>query len=145
MAGPTVVVVDDDTRELDALVGDLGRRLGADYQVLGERSPVAALPGPQGEPPGRGVLSQAGVRLAFSAAPATDGRWGLGYGLGLLPGGDLLAYHEGANRPWRAGLALLPDSHAGIVALANGHGGSSPIDAVVQQWVTLAMPSRMTS
>ena len=105
---------------------------------------AAALPGSNGEPPGRGVLSQAGVRLALTAAPATDGRWGLGYGLGLLPDGDLLAYHEGANRGWRAGLALLPDRHAGIVVLANGDSGSAPIDAVVQQWVALATPSRKT-
>jgi CubicO group peptidase (beta-lactamase class C family) len=102
---------------------------------------AAALPGPHGEPPGRGVLSQAGVRLALTAAPATGGRWGLGFGLGLLPGGDLLAYHEGANRGWRAGLALLPDRRAGIAALANGDAGSAPIDAVVQQWVALATPS----
>jgi CubicO group peptidase (beta-lactamase class C family) len=102
---------------------------------------AAALPGPHGEPPGRGVLSPAGVRLLLSAAPATDGRWGLGYGLGLLPGGDLLAYHEGANRGWRAGLALLPDRRAGIVVLANGDAGSAPIDAVVQQWLALATPS----
>jgi CubicO group peptidase (beta-lactamase class C family) len=101
---------------------------------------AAALPGPRGEPPGRGVLRPAGVRLALSAAPATDGRWGLGYGLGLLPGGDLLAYHEGANHGWRAGLALLPDRRAGIVVLANGDAGSAPIDAVVQRWVALATP-----
>jgi CubicO group peptidase (beta-lactamase class C family) len=104
------------------------------------RFAAAALPGPNGEPPGRGVLHAAVVRLALSAAPATDGRWGLGYGLGLLPGGDLLAYHEGANLGWRAGLALLPDRRAGIVALANGDDGSAPIDAVVQRWVALFAP-----
>jgi CubicO group peptidase (beta-lactamase class C family) len=103
---------------------------------------AAALPGPQGEPPGRGVLSPAGVRLALTAAPATEGRWGLGYGLGLLPGGDRLAYHEGANRGWRAGLALLPDRRAGIAVLANGDAGSGPIDAVVQQWLALATPNQ---
>ena len=102
---------------------------------------AAALPGPHGEPPGRGVLSPAGVRLALTAAPATEGRWGLGYGLGLLPGGDRLAYHEGANRGWRAGLALLPDRRAGIAVLANGDAGSGPIDAVVQQWLALATPN----
>jgi CubicO group peptidase (beta-lactamase class C family) len=102
------------------------------------RFAAAALPGSQGEPPGRGVLSPAAVQLALSAAPATDGRWGLGYGLGLLPTGDRLAYHEGANRGWRAGLALLPDRRAGIVVLANGDGGDAPINAVVQQWVALA-------
>ena len=94
---------------------------------------AAALAGPGGEPPGRGVLSPAGVRLALTAAPATEGRWGLGYGLGLTPSGDRLADHEGANRGWRAGLALLPDRRAGIVVLANGDDGSRPIDAVVQQ------------
>ena len=102
----------------------------------------AALAGPHGELPGRGVLSPAGVRLALTAAPATEGRWGLGYGLGLLPGGDWLAYHEGANRGWRAGLALLPDRRAGIVVLANGDDGSTPIDAVVQQWLALATPNQ---
>jgi CubicO group peptidase (beta-lactamase class C family) len=99
---------------------------------------AAALSGPDGEPPGRGVLSPAGVRLAFTAAPATGGRWGLGYGLGQLAGGDRLAYHEGANHGWRTGLALLPDRRAGIVVLANGDAGTGPIDAVVQQWVALA-------
>jgi CubicO group peptidase (beta-lactamase class C family) len=98
---------------------------------------AAALPGPDGEPAGRGVLSPAGVRLALTAAPATGGRWGLGYGLGLLPGGDRLAYHEGANRGWRAGLALLPDRRAGIAVLACGDAGSGPINAVVQRWVAL--------
>ena len=102
----------------------------------------AALAGPGGEPPGRGVLSPAGVRLALTAAPATEGRWGLGYGLGLTPSGDLLAYHEGANRGWRAGLALLPDCRAGIVVLANGDAGSGPINAVVQQWLALATPNQ---
>jgi CubicO group peptidase (beta-lactamase class C family) len=104
---------------------------------------AAALAGPRGEPPGRGVLSPAGVQVALTAAPATDGRWGLGYGLGLTPGGDLLAYHEGANRGWRAGLALLPDRRAGIALLANGDAGSAPIDAVVQQWLALASLNRV--
>jgi CubicO group peptidase (beta-lactamase class C family) len=101
---------------------------------------AATLAGPRGEPPGRGVVSPAVVRLALTPAPATDGRWGLGYGLGLLPGGDRLAYHEGANRGWRAGLALLPDRAAGIAVLANGDDGSGPIDAVVQQWLARAAP-----
>ena len=99
---------------------------------------AAALPGPEGEPAGRGVLSPVGVRLALTAAPGTEGRWGLGYGVGLLPSGDRLAYHEGANRGWRAGLALLPDRRAGIVVLANSDAGSAPINAVVQQWMMLS-------
>jgi CubicO group peptidase (beta-lactamase class C family) len=103
---------------------------------------AAALPGPEGEPPGRGVLRPAGVRLALTAAPGTEGRWGLGYAHGLLSDGDRLAYHEGANRGWRAGLALLPDRRTGIVALANSDAGSAPINAVVQQWVRLSTKPR---
>jgi CubicO group peptidase (beta-lactamase class C family) len=99
---------------------------------------AAALAGPHAEPAGRGVLSPAGVRLALTAAPDTEGRWGLGYGLGFLPSGDRLAYHEGANRGWRAGVALLPDRRAGIAVLANGDAGSSPINAVVQHWTRLS-------
>ena len=99
---------------------------------------AAALAGPHGEPAGRGVLSPAGVRLALTAAPGTEGRWGLGYDLGFLPSGDRLAYHEGANRGWRAGVALLPDRRAGIAVLANGDAGSSPINAVVQHWTRLS-------
>jgi CubicO group peptidase (beta-lactamase class C family) len=105
---------------------------------------AAALAGRRGEPPRRGVLSPAAVRLALTAAPATEGRWGLSYGLGLTPSGDRLAYHEGANRGWRAGLALLPDRRAGIVVLANGDDGSGPIDAVVQQWLAVASLNRCT-
>jgi CubicO group peptidase (beta-lactamase class C family) len=102
---------------------------------------AAALSGPAGEPTGRGVLSPAGVRLALTADPGTEGRWGLGYGLGLLPGGDRLAYHEGANRGWRAGQALLLDRRVGIVALANSDAGNVPIDAVIQEWVRLTTSS----
>jgi CubicO group peptidase (beta-lactamase class C family) len=103
---------------------------------------AAALPGPEGEPPGRGVLRPAGVRLALTPAPGTEGRWGLGYAVGLLPDGDRLAYHEGANRGWRAGLALLPDRRTGIVVLANSDAGSAPINAVVHEWVRLSTRPR---
>src|SRR5215211_5812917 len=90
---------------------------------------------PRRRAPGRGVVRPAGLRLALTAAPGTEGRWGLGYGLGFLPSGERLAYHEGANRGWRAGLALLLDRRAGMVVLANSDAGSAPVDAVVQQWV----------
>jgi hypothetical protein len=57
---------------------------------------------------------------------------------GLVTTAAELAYHEGANRGWRAGLALLPDRRAGIVVLANSDAGSAPINAVVQQWMMLS-------
>jgi hypothetical protein len=57
---------------------------------------------------------------------------------GLVTTAAELAYHEGANRGWRAGLALLPDRRAGIVVLANSDAGSAPINAMVQQWMMLS-------
>jgi thioredoxin reductase (NADPH) len=43
MTRPVLVVVDDDGEVLAALQAALGRRFGADYQVVAERSPAAAL------------------------------------------------------------------------------------------------------
>ena len=43
MDRPVIFLVADDARVLDALAGDLGSRFGADYRVVAERSPVAAL------------------------------------------------------------------------------------------------------
>jgi thioredoxin reductase (NADPH) len=43
MGTPVLVLVDEDPAVLEALAGDLGRRFGADYQLLAERSPTAAL------------------------------------------------------------------------------------------------------
>ena len=105
------------------------------------RTAAAACPhDAEGEPLGRGVLSPAGVRLALTAALALRAAGGLDMASGFCPTGERLAYHEGANRGWRAGLALLPDRRMGIVVLANSDAGSAPINAVVQQWMRLTTP-----
>ena len=43
MSRPVIFLVAADGRVLDALAGDLGRRFGADYRVVAERSAGAAL------------------------------------------------------------------------------------------------------
>ena len=43
MRQPILLLVADDGRVLEALASDLGRRFGAEYRILGERSPSAAL------------------------------------------------------------------------------------------------------
>ena len=72
---------------------------------------AAALPGPEGEPPGEERCSARRVRLALTAAPGTEGGWGLRYGVGLLPSGERLAYHEGAQ--------------SGLAGRSEGHGTTS--------------------
>jgi thioredoxin reductase (NADPH) len=49
---PIVFLVDEDGTALEALASDVGRRFGADYQIVAERSPAAAL----------STLSQLGAR-----------------------------------------------------------------------------------
>jgi thioredoxin reductase (NADPH) len=43
MGQPILLLVSDQGRVLEALAGDLSRRFGAEYRILGERSPAAAL------------------------------------------------------------------------------------------------------
>jgi thioredoxin reductase len=43
MGRPILLLVNEQDRVLEALAGDLGRRFGAEYRILGERSPAAAL------------------------------------------------------------------------------------------------------
>ena len=43
MGTPVLLLVDEDRTALEALAGDVGRRFGVDYQIVTERSPVAAL------------------------------------------------------------------------------------------------------
>ena len=43
MGTPVLFLVDEDRPALEALAADLGRRFGADYQILAEPSPMAAL------------------------------------------------------------------------------------------------------
>ena len=43
MGQPILLLVTDQDRVLEALASDVGRRFGAEYRILGERSPAAAL------------------------------------------------------------------------------------------------------
>jgi thioredoxin reductase (NADPH) len=43
MGTPVLMLVDEDLAVLEALAGDLGRRFTADYQILAEGSPGAAM------------------------------------------------------------------------------------------------------
>jgi len=95
----------------------------------------ALMPGPGGEPPGRGVVSATMMRLMTTPAPATGGRYGLGMQLRTLADGVQMVTHDGANRGWRARIAAFPDSGWGIVVLTNGDNGEAVVDSVIDQLV----------
>ena len=99
------------------------------------RFAAALVPGPQGEPLGRGVVSPGAVRAMSTPAPATKGRYGLGLRLETLAGGVRMVSHDGANHGWRALAAIFPDRGWGIAVLTNGDTGEAVIDAVTDQLV----------
>ena len=96
---------------------------------------AALMPGPHDEPPGRGVVSAATIRTMTTAAPATGGEYGLGFGIRTLSKGVRMVSHDGTNRGWRARIAAFPDRGWGIVVLTNGENGEAVVEAVMEQLV----------
>jgi thioredoxin reductase (NADPH) len=86
MSRPVIFLVAADGRVLDALAGDLGRRFGADYRVVAERSAGAALAALQS-------LADAGEDVALVIAARATGEPG---GLELLL--RVRELHPGAKR-----------------------------------------------
>jgi len=103
---------------------------------------AAGLPGPQGEPAGRGVLAPETLAEVFSPAVETSGlfrlldaeAYGLGYSVETLPNGTRIVSHGGSNRGWRAQFAALPQQGEGIVVLTNSDRGSEVITDLLCTW-----------
>jgi len=73
MGTPVLFVVDEDRTALEALAADLDRRFGADYQILAEPSPTAALT----RPGATGCAVAAGRAAAGRPADSRDERGGV--------------------------------------------------------------------
>jgi len=95
---------------------------------------AATMPGPDGEPAGRGVLTPNGVAALLAPQPATDGQYGLGYFLGHAGKGPRVAWHAGFNRGWRAYFALLPAGGEGLVVLTNSDNGYYLVEDIAAAW-----------
>ena len=96
------------------------------------RFAAALMPGPDGEPPGRGVVPPTTLAAMLRPAPATGGRWGLGFALRRLGDGTRVVEHDGAARGWRSRLVAYPDRGWAVVVLTNGDGGAAVADAAVR-------------
>ncbi len=93
---------------LVATAGDLGRFV------------AATMPGPEGEPAGRGVLSPGSVRETFEPVVLTEDETLAGLGYNLDKSSDVLvARKTGDHRGWKSFLAVAPEMGAGIVILTN--------------------------
>jgi CubicO group peptidase (beta-lactamase class C family) len=137
------------TRQLEAAApmpyGEFGEPVG--YRQLGcqaigselcsvpdfARFVAAAVTGPHGEPPGRGVLKPQSVEQMLEIQPGTLDT-GLGYGVGTLNGDKILG-HSGANTGWNARFLLDVTRREGFVIADNSMLGSPLLYAVQNIWL----------
>ena len=111
------------------------------------RFAAAAMPGPQGQAPGRGVLSAdtvaemltpVAVPIESVAADVTRAPLqvtvGLGYAIDNEAFATTMVWHDGDNTGWGAVFATLPERGEGIVILANASPASTFRDLVLDAW-----------
>ncbi|MGO8926370.1 MAG: serine hydrolase domain-containing protein [Limisphaerales bacterium] len=93
---------------------------------------AAAVPGPHGEPMGRGVLKPETVSAMLQPQPNAES-CGLGYGISSFKGDKVLA-HAGANPGWSALFVLDVKRREGLVIANNSSLGLSLNDSVIKIW-----------
>jgi len=95
---------------------------------------AAAVGGPHGEAPGRGVLRPETIAQMIEPQPNAE-HSGIGYGIGSLKGGKFLS-HAGANPGWNAFFCINVERREGFVIASNSSRGSSVHEAVTKLWLT---------
>jgi CubicO group peptidase (beta-lactamase class C family) len=92
---------------------------------------AAEMPGHNGEPAGRGVLSQDTLTLMFTPTIEIQANLlfrmarGLGQEIQTLPDGSRLIQHPGSNRGWNAFIMANRGQALGIVIITNSDNGRS--------------------
>ncbi len=81
---------------------------------------AASMPGPDGVPPGRGVISPPSVASTFESYGFTEDKSTIGLGYNLHMNGEtMVARKSGDHRGYKAIVFSMPEIAAGIVILAN--------------------------
>ena len=101
---------------------------------------AAAVEGPNGEPPGRGVLSPDSVRAMTGVQPG-NGAGGLAYGLSFIDGDKILS-HYGSNIGWNAFFILDTVKREGLVMAVNSANGFELLTAVQDLWTQSLLMQR---
>jgi CubicO group peptidase (beta-lactamase class C family) len=145
-AAPPLAVTYDDAgapapaRAFSALGAAGLQTTAADYA----RFVAAMMPGPCGEPLGRGALKPELVAQSQQAQPNTENsllfagsEYGLGVALKQLPEtGNTLIYHPGDNPPnWHGLFAAVPERQSGLVVLTSAAGGRDMRLALLCTWL----------
>jgi CubicO group peptidase (beta-lactamase class C family) len=85
------------------------------------------------------VLKPATLALMTSPAPATDGRWGLGYAIQAsdqgFPDGVERVGHDGGNRGWQSFFWVSRTKRDGLIVLTNGSDGWNISNQLVADWM----------
>lgn len=127
---------DANKRPLSQEHADVGLASGGLYSTAMDlaRLVAAAMRGPDGSEPGRGILRPETVALMIAPAEGTGGSYGLGYK--MLPVSETLTLvgHEGTNPGWRATFMAAPEKGVGIVVLTNSDVGGSIVADLVCAW-----------
>jgi CubicO group peptidase (beta-lactamase class C family) len=96
---------------------------------------AAAVEGPGGELPGRGVLRPETVAMMIAPVLASDGTYGLGYGVEPLGEDLVMVGHNGGNRGWHAAFWVVPSTGEGFVLVTNGSNGWTVHRQVHCDWI----------
>lgn len=97
---------------------------------------AAAVSGPHGEAPGRGVLKPDTIAQMLAIQPNAK-HVGLGYGIELLNGEKFLV-HTGMNPGWTASFRLEVKRREGLVIANNSSRGAELNDAVEKLWLRVS-------
>jgi len=85
------------------------------------------------------ALKPATLALMTSPAPATDGRWGLGYAIQAsgqgFPDGVERVGHDGGNRGWQSFFWVSRTKRDGLIVLTNGSDGWNISNQLVADWM----------
>jgi len=85
---------------------------------------LASLNSPGNSETQQSILKQSTVELMTSPAPASDGRYGLGYGIDSIQNSQaVLVGHGGANTGWHAYLRVNQQTGDGFAIVTNGGSG----------------------
>jgi CubicO group peptidase (beta-lactamase class C family) len=98
---------------------------------------AAAVTGPNGESPGRGVLEPETVELMISPAEEAGSYQGFGYGLGRL-NGALSVSHGGKNSGWEAFFILDTVSRQGFVVASASNRAGPLHNTITDLWLDAA-------
>ncbi len=105
---------------------------------------LAVVEGPKNLKPGRGVLSLESTKEMTTPAAASEGRYGLGYGIHKLADGQTAVGHGGSNRGWQANFKVTLELGDGLVIVTNGSNGGAvigQIQCIWESWLSGTQPN----